>query len=94
MADKSKRPASFDLKSADRKSRPARSRSAVTAFVIVFAVALVVYIVTSHHDKKRGVAGQGDTVRVTSSKLVTKAGSSNPKAVIIALRGFPVPGLR
>ena len=49
------------------------------------------YIVTSHHDKKGGVAGQGDTVRVTSSKLVTAPGSSNPKAVVTFYEDFLCP---
>ena len=61
-----------------------------TAFVIVFAVALVFYIVTSHH-KKAGPTGPGDTVRVTSSKLVTQPGSSNPKAVVTFYEDFLCP---
>ncbi|WP_445161266.1 DsbA family protein [Mycobacterium sp. Dal123C01] len=90
MADKSKRPPRFDLKSADGKSGRLIQIGG-TAFVIVFAVALVFYIVTSHHDKKGGVAGQGDTVRVTSSKLVTAPGSSNPKAVVTFYEDFLCP---
>ena len=85
MADKSKRPPRFDLKSAGRSS----SRLvpiAATAVVVVFAVALVVYIVHSSHK-----AGDGDAVRVTSSKLVTQPGTSNPKAVVSFNEEFLCP---
>jgi protein-disulfide isomerase len=58
--------------------------------VVIFAVALVFYIVTSHH-KKAGPTGAGDTVRVTSSKLVTQPGSSNPKAVVTFYEDFLCP---
>src|ERR1700742_3228766 len=61
-----------------------------TAFVVIFAVALVFYIVTSHH-KKAGANGPGDSVRVTSSKLVTQPGSSNPKAVVTFYEDFLCP---
>jgi protein-disulfide isomerase len=61
-----------------------------TAFVVIFAVALVFYIVTSHH-KKGGTTGEGDTVRVTSSKVVTQPGSSNPKAVVSFYEDFLCP---
>lgn len=61
-----------------------------TAFVVIFAVALVFYIVTSHH-KKAGPAGAGDTVRVTSSKLITQPGTSNPKAVVTFYEDFLCP---
>jgi protein-disulfide isomerase len=61
-----------------------------TAFVVIFAVALVFYIVTSHH-KKVAAAGPGDTVRVTSSKLVTQQGTTNPKAVVTFYEDFLCP---
>lgn len=91
MADKSKRPPRFDLKSAGRSS----SRLvpiAATAVVVIFAVALVFYIVTSNHKKPAPVAsGTGDAVRVTSSKLVTQPGTSNPKAVVSFYEDFLCP---
>ena len=90
MADKSKRPPRFDLKSADGKSGRLIQIGG-TAFVIIFAVALVFYIVTSHHDKKGAVAGQGDTVRVTSSKVVNQPGTNNPKAVVSFYEDFLCP---
>src|SRR4029077_3766648 len=37
------------------------------------------------------VAGQGDTVRVTSSKLVTKPGTTDPKAVMTFYEDFLCP---
>ncbi len=89
MADKSKRPPRFDLKSGDRKSGRLIQIGG-TAFVVVFAVALVFYIVTSHH-KKTGPVGAGDTVRVTSSKLVTQPGTSNPKATVTFYEDFLCP---
>jgi protein-disulfide isomerase len=88
VADK-KLPPRFDLKSAGGKS----SRIvpiAATAFVVVFAVALVFYIVTSHHDKKSAV-GQGDTVTVKSSNVVNQPGTSNPKAVVTFYEDFLCP---
>lgn len=88
MAD-NKRPPRFDLKSADRRSGRL-IQIAGTAVVVVFAVALVFYIVSSHH-KKGGATGAGDTVRVTSSKLVTQPGTSNPKAVIAFYEDFLCP---
>lgn len=61
-----------------------------TAFVVIFAVALVFYIVTSHREKA-GPTGAGDSVRVTSSKLVTQPGSNNPKAVVTFYEDFLCP---
>jgi protein-disulfide isomerase len=61
-----------------------------TAVVVIFLVALVSYIVVTHH-KKTAAIGAGDTVRVTSSKLVTQPGSSNPKAVVTFYEDFLCP---
>ncbi|AFC55263.1 hypothetical protein OCQ_37510 [Mycobacterium paraintracellulare] len=61
-----------------------------TAFVVIFAVVLVFYIVTSNH-KKPAATGAGDTVRVTSSKLVTQPGTNNPKAVVTFYEDFLCP---
>jgi protein-disulfide isomerase len=90
VADKPKRPPRFDLKSATGKSGRLVQIGG-TLFVVVFAVALVFYIVTSHHDKKVATTGPGDAVRVTSSKLVTEPGSSNPKAVVSFYEDFLCP---
>ena len=91
MADKSKRPPRIDLKSTGRSS----SRLfpiAATAVIVVFAVALVSYIVISNHKKPTAVTpGAGDAVRVTSSKLITKPGTSDPKAVVSFYEDFLCP---
>lgn len=89
MADKSKRPPRFDVKAATGKSGRLVQIGG-TAFIVIFAVALVFYIVTSHH-KKGGTTGAGDTVRVTSSKLVTQPGTTNPKAVVSFYEDFLCP---
>ncbi|WP_077098220.1 DsbA family protein [Mycobacterium terramassiliense] len=89
MADKPKRPPRFDVKSATGKSGRLVQIGG-TAFIVIFAVALVFYIVTSHH-KKGGATGEGDTVRVTSSKVVNQPGTSNPKAVVAFYEDFLCP---
>jgi protein-disulfide isomerase len=48
----------------------------------------VVYWALSH---KKQTTGAGDNVRVTSSKLVTQQGTSNPKAVITFYEDFLCP---
>jgi protein-disulfide isomerase len=92
VADKSKRPPRIDLKNPDGKFGRLVQIGG-TAIVVIFAVVLVFYIVTSHHDKKNSapVNGQGDTVRVTSSKLVTKPGTTEPKAVVTLYEDFLCP---
>jgi protein-disulfide isomerase len=91
VADKPKRPPRIDLKSAGRSS----SRLvpiAATAVVVIFAVALVFYIVTSNHKKPAAVGtGAGDAVRVTSGKLVTQPGSTDPKVVVSFYEDFLCP---
>jgi protein-disulfide isomerase len=89
VADKPK-PPRFDLKSTTGRSGRLIQIGG-TAFIVIFAVALVFYIVTSHNNKKGGASGEGDTVRVTSSKLVTQPGTSNPKAVITFYEDFLCP---
>lgn len=89
MADKFKRPPRFDVKSATGKSGRLVQIGG-TAFIVIFAAALVFYIVTTHH-KKGGVTGEGDTVRVASSKVVTQPGTNNPKAVVTFYEDFLCP---
>ncbi|WP_156688744.1 DsbA family protein [Mycobacterium sp. Marseille-P9652] len=90
MADNTKRPPRFDLKSADRKSGRLIQIGG-TAVIVIFAVVLVFYIVTSHHKKNSGATGAGDTVRVTSSKVVNQPGTNNPKAVVTFYEDFLCP---
>ncbi|KAA1247116.1 DsbA family protein [Mycobacterium simiae] len=92
MADKNKRPPRIDLKSPDGKSGWLIQIGG-TAFIVLFAVALVFYIVMSHQ-KKGGVAGPGDAIRVASSKLITQPGSGDPKtpkAVVSFYEDFLCP---
>ena len=57
--------------------------------VVVLLLVGVVYWVMSH--KKQSATGEGDTVRVTSSKLVTQPGTNNPKAVVTFYEDFLCP---
>jgi protein-disulfide isomerase len=88
VATKPKRPVRYDLKAADRK-RNLLIQVGLTAIVVVFAVALVLYIVMSH--AKKPVAGDAKAVRVTSSNLVTKPGTTEPKAVLGLYEDFLCP---
>ena len=81
----------YDLKAADRK-RNLFIQIGLTSVVVVFAVALVLYIVMSADDKP--TAGEAESIRVASSSLIKKEGTDEPKAVRVALRGLPVPALR
>ena len=88
MANKPKRPARYDLKAADRR-RNLLVQIGLTAIVVVFAVGLVLYIMTTHGGK--GGSTGSRAVRVTSSKLVTKGGTKDPKAVVSFYEDFLCP---
>jgi protein-disulfide isomerase len=88
VATKPKRQARYDLKAADRK-RNLAIQIGLTSIVVIFAVALVLYIVLSNSKKPQ--SGQAKAVRVTSSKLVTKEGSSDPKVVLGLYEDFLCP---
>lgn len=93
MADNRKRPQRFDLKAGGDRSGRAFV-IAGTAIVVIFAVVVVFTIMKSQHAKKDGAApltGSGDTVRVTSSKLVTEPGTDNPKVVMTFYEDFLCP---
>jgi protein-disulfide isomerase len=83
---KSKRPASYDLNAAGRR-RDLAVRIGLTAIVVIFAVALVGYIVIAH-DKK--TSGSQRAIRVTTSKLVTND-HHDPKAVVSFYEDFLCP---
>ncbi len=87
MANKPKRPARYDLKAADRR-RNLLVQVGLTAIVVLFAVGLVFYIVTTHGGK---ASAAPRAVQVTSSKLVTKEGSKDPKAVVTFYEDFLCP---
>jgi protein-disulfide isomerase len=88
VATKPKKPARYDLKAQDRR-RNLMIQVGLTAIVVVFAVALVLYIVMS--GEKRPSAGEAKSIRVTSSNLITKEGSSEPKAVLSLYEDFLCP---
>ena len=88
VATKPKKTASYDLKAADRR-RNLLIQIGLTAIVVVFAVALVLYIVMS--GDKKPAAGEAKAIRVASSKLITKEGTTEPKAVLSLYEDFLCP---
>ncbi|MBJ7336322.1 thioredoxin domain-containing protein [Mycolicibacterium sp.] len=88
MATKSKKTASYDLKAADRR-RNVMIQVGLTAIVVIFAVVLVVYIVTSGSSKPTG--GEAKSIRVATSNVVTKEGTTEPKAVLSLYEDFLCP---
>jgi protein-disulfide isomerase len=88
VAAKSNRPAKYDLNAAGRR-RDILVRIGLTAIVVLFAVVLVGYIVISHDKKTAATAARG--IRVTSSKLVVKDGTHDPKAVVSFYEDFLCP---
>lgn len=88
MATKPKKNAKYDLRAADRR-RNLLIQIGLTAVVVVFAVALVLYIVMSNKDKP--ASGDAKSVRVTSSKLITKEGTTEPKLVLSLYEDFLCP---
>ncbi|MGV9796998.1 DsbA family protein [Mycobacterium sp. NPDC003449] len=85
---KPKKTAKYDLKAADRK-RNLFIQIGLTSVVVLFAAALVLYIVTTG-DKKPG-GGEGKAIRVASSNVVTNEGTSDPKAVLSTYEDFLCP---
>lgn len=88
MPTKPKKTPRYDLKAADRK-RNLFVQIGLTAVVVVFAVALVLYIVMSAEDKP--ASGEATAVRVAAENLVTQEGSSEPKAVLSLYEDFLCP---
>jgi protein-disulfide isomerase len=88
VATKPKKTARYDLKAADRR-RNMWIQIGLTAVVVVFAVALVLYIVTSGNKKPTG--GETKSIRVASSKLITKEGTTEPKVVVSLYEDFLCP---
>ncbi len=88
MANKSKRPASYDLKAADRK-RNLWIQIGLTALVIAIGAGLVFYIVSNGQAAKH--SGDIQSVRVAASNVVTKDGTTEPKAVVSLYEDFQCP---
>ena len=88
MATKSKKTPSYDLKAADRR-RNVMIQVGLTAVVVIFAVVLVFYIVTSGSTKPAN--GEAKAIRVATSQVVTKEGTTEPKAVLSLYEDFLCP---
>lgn len=89
MATKPKRPVKYDLKSADRR-RNLLIQIGLTAVVVIFAVALVLYIVISK-DKSGDAGSGGQAIRVTAPNVITTEGTAEPKAVLSLYEDFLCP---
>ena len=84
---KPKKNARYDLNAADRR-RNLFIQIGLTAIVVLVGVGLVLYIVTS---SKKPAEGEAKSIRVTSSNLVTKEGTDEPKAVLSLYEDFLCP---
>jgi hypothetical protein len=91
VATKPKKQASYDLKAADRK-RNLAIQIGLTSFVVIFAVALVLYIVMSGDKKPASGRGQVDPGRVEQRDQEGR--QLRPEGRAVALRRLPVPALR
>lgn len=88
MASPSKKTPGYDLKAADRR-RNVMIQVGLTAVVVIFAVALVAYIVTSGSITPAG--GEAKAIRVATSNVITKPGTTEPKAVVSLYEDFLCP---
>ncbi|WP_327389771.1 DsbA family protein [Mycolicibacterium stellerae] len=78
--------------SADDRKRTLIIQVGLTAAVVVVAVVLVICIVMSSGDKKPAAAADhAKSIRVTSSSLITKEGSTEPKVVVSLYEDFLCP---
>ncbi len=80
--------ARYDLNAADRR-RNLLIQIGLTAIVVLLGVGLVLYIVMG--SEKKPAAGEAKSIRVTSSKLITKEGTTEPKAVLSLYEDFLCP---
>ncbi|MBP2453209.1 DsbA family protein [Mycolicibacterium lutetiense] len=85
---KPKKTAKYDLKAADRK-RNLWVQIGLTAVVVLFAVGLVFYIVTTGH--KRPASGEARAVHVAAPSVITKEGTSEPKVTLSLYEDFLCP---
>ncbi len=82
-----KKNASYDLRAADRR-RNLVIQIGLTAIVVIFAVGLVLYIVTGD---KKPASGETKAIRVESTSLIKKDGTDEPKAVLSLYEDFLCP---
>ena len=89
MASKPK----YDLKASDRK-RNLAIQIGLTAIVVIFAVALFLFITMSADEKP--TAGEANPIRVTSTsaQLIKKDGTDEPKVVLGLYEDFLCPACR
>ncbi|MFZ4371672.1 MAG: DsbA family protein [Mycobacterium sp.] len=90
MATNKKSSPRYDLNAQDRR-RDLAIRLGLTALVIVFAVGLVFYIVKGKENKP---GSEAQSVRITSSALIKKDGTDEPKAVLSIYEDFQCPHCR
>jgi protein-disulfide isomerase len=88
VATKPKKNARYDLNAADRR-RNLLIQIGLTAIVVLLGVGLVLYIVMGA-DKKPS-SGEAKSIRVSSSKLITKEGTTEPKVVVSLYEDFLCP---
>ncbi len=84
---KPKKKPAYDLKAADRK-RNLMIQIGLTSVVVLFAVALVLFIVLGS-DKPSD--GEARAIRVASSDVITNEGTTEPKAVLSLYEDFLCP---
>jgi len=80
----------YDLNAQDRK-RDLAIRLGLTTLVVLFAVGLVLYIVMGKENKP---GSEAQSVRITSSALIKKDGTDEPKAVLSIYEDFQCPHCR
>ena len=88
MATKPKKNARYDLNAADRR-RNLLIQIGLTSIVVLLGVGLVLYIVMGAD--KKPAAGEAKSIQVSSSKLITKEGTTEPKAVVSLYEDFLCP---
>lgn len=88
MPSKNEKNVSFGLKAADRK-RDWVVKGGLTALVVVFAVALVLYIVMN--GKPKANPNEVRSIHVAASNVVTKPGTQDPKVTLSVYEDFLCP---
>jgi protein-disulfide isomerase len=88
VATKPKKNARYDLNAADRR-RNLLIQIGLTAIVVLLGVGLVLYIVMGAD--KKPTSGEAKSIRVSSSKLITKEGTTEPKVVVSLYEDFLCP---
>jgi protein-disulfide isomerase len=88
VATKPKKNARYDLNAADRR-RNLLIQIGLTAVVVLLGVGLVLYIVMGAD--KKPASGEAKAITVSSSKLITKEGTTEPKVVLSLYEDFLCP---